>query len=146
VAALFGKKEEDGEGSGAAVAEEIARLEGLALPALAAVVMEKGFGPEGPGGPGKPGTIEAPDLSAPRVRLNEVAAAVTPAYAATSDAREQLRIAALVAEAIQGLELAALLRVTWRGGTEDFVATRRGRGAQERGEVERLVAAALPST
>lgn len=142
---LFGKNDDEAGDGDAAVAVEIARLEALALPALAAEVMEKGFGPDGPGAPGKPGTIEAPEISAPRVRLNEVVMAVTPAYAASSDAREQLRIADLLAEAIQLLELAALLRVTWRGGTEDFMATRRGRAAQERGEVERLAAAAFPS-
>lgn len=146
--ALFGKKEDEADAAGggdAAVATEIARLEGLTLAKLAADVMEKGFGPDGPGAPGKPGTIEAPALSAERVRLGEIVAAVTPAYTATSDAVEQLRISNLVAEAVQALELAALVRVTWRGGTEDLTATRRGRQAQERGEVEQLVAAALPS-
>lgn len=148
MAALFGNKDKEDGGDGAAApatAAEIARLEGLALPSLAAEVMEKAFGPDGPGGPGRPGTIEAPGLSAPRVRLNEIAGAVSSAYTATSDADEQLRIANLVAEGIQALELAALVRVTWRGGTEDFLATRRGRAAQERGEVERLVGGAVPS-
>jgi hypothetical protein len=49
----------------------------------------------------------------------------------------------LVAEGLQALELAALIRVTWRGGTEDFKATRRGREALANGSVERLVAKAL---
>ncbi len=123
--------------------EEVGRLEGLALPELAAEVMAKCFGVGGPGEPGRPGTIEAPGLAGERVRLNDVANAVTPAYAATSDATEQLRIADLVGEGLQALELAALIRVTWRGGTEDFRATRRGRDAQERGEVQRRVEAAL---
>ncbi len=143
--ALFGHKDEGGDGAAAAsgAAEEIARLEALTLPQLAAEVMEKGFGAEGPGGPGKPGTIEAPSLSAERLRLNEVARAVTPALVATNDAAEQLRIGNLVAEALQALELAALVRVDWRGGTEDFKATRRGRSALSSGEVEQLVAGAL---
>jgi hypothetical protein len=146
MAALFGSKQDGGDGAAtAATGTEIAPLEGLDLPSLAAEVMEKAFGPDGPGGPGKPGTIEAPGLSAPRLRLNEIAGTVSSAYTTTSDPDEQLRIANLVAEGIQALELAALVRVTWRGGTEDFVATRRGRAAQESGEVERLVAGAVPS-
>lgn len=148
MAALFGRKDDDrgddADGD-AAVAAEIARLAALPLAELAAEVMAKGFGPDGPGAPGGPGTIEAPALSAERVRLNEVAAAVSPAYTATSDAGEQLRIADLVGEGVQALELAALVRVTWRGGTEDLRATRRGRAAQERGEVAALVTAAVPS-
>jgi hypothetical protein len=145
MAALFGKKSDDGEAqaTGPQAGEEIARLEGLALPDLAAEVMAKCFGPGGPGEPGRPGTIEAPGLADERVRLNDVAGAVSPAYTATSDATEQLRIANLIAEGLQALELAALIRVTWRGGTEDFRATRRGRGGQERGEVQRQVAASL---
>jgi hypothetical protein len=143
--ALFGHKD-DGASEASATSgacEEIARLEALPLPRLAAEVMDKGFGPGGPGAAGRPGTIEAPGSSDERVRLNDIARAVTPAFVATKDAAEQLRIANLVAEGLQALELAALVRVTWRGGTEDFLATRRGRAAQSSAEVEGLVAKAL---
>src|ERR1700755_2037108 len=97
----------------------------LTLPRLAAEVMEKAFGPEGPGAAGRPGTIEAPGVPSERVQLADVARAVTPAFVATNDAAQQVRIGNWVAEGLQALELAALIRVTWRGGTEDFKATRR---------------------
>ncbi len=139
---LFGKRDEEGVPRAAAGPEEIGRLEALPLAELAAEVMARAFGPEGPGAPGRSGTIESPALSAPRLLLNEVAAAVTPAFNASKGA-DQIRVANLVAEGLQALELAALVRVTWRGGSEDFRATRRGRQAQERGEVEALVTAAL---
>jgi hypothetical protein len=122
---------------------EIARLEGLALSQLAAEVMARGFGPDGPGAPGKPGTIEAPSSSAERVRLNDIARVATPAFIASDDAAEQTHIGNLVAEALQALELAALVRVDWRGGTESYFATRRGRKALAGGEVEQLVGLAL---
>lgn len=125
------------------VAAEIARLEGMPLPKLAAEVMEKAFGGQGPGAPGVPGTIEAPSLSAERVRVAEVARVVTPAFVAANDAADQMRIGNLVAEALQALELAALVRVAWRGGTEDYLATRRGRQAAQGGEVEALISRAL---
>src|ERR1700749_221617 len=91
----------------------------LMLPRLAAEGMEKAFGPEGPGAPGRPGTIEAPGVASERVQLADVARAVTPAFLATNDAAEQVRIGNWVAEGLQALELAALIRATWRGGTED---------------------------
>ncbi len=126
-----------------APADEIARLEALSLGALAAEVMDKAFDQGGPGAPGKPGTIEAPGISDERVRLNDVARAVTSALVESDDAAEQIHIGNLVAEGLQALELAALVRVTWRGGTEDFAATRRGRSAQAAGEVAVLVEKAL---
>jgi hypothetical protein len=68
MAALFGnKRDEDGAVAAPSAAEEIARLDALPLPRLAAEVMEKAFAGDGPGAPGKPGTIEAPELSAERV-------------------------------------------------------------------------------
>ena len=143
MAALFGKKEDDSTPGSPPAAEEIARLEGLPLAQLAAEVMDRAFGPNGPGAPGRPGTIEAPGLSDARLRLNDVAGVVTPAFTATSDVTEQLRIANLVAEGLQALELAGLIRVTWRGGTEDFSATRRGRGAQAGGTVGESVSRVL---
>ncbi|MBS1845351.1 MAG: hypothetical protein JST53_13125 [Actinobacteria bacterium] len=142
---LFGKHDDESGApvSGPGAGDEIARLRSLPLARLAAEVMEKAFAGEGPGAPGRPGTIEAPGLSAERVRLPEVARAVTPALAKTSDAGEQLAISDLLAEGIQALDLAGLVMVTWRGGTEDFRATRRGREAQSSGEVETLVGRVL---
>ncbi|MBS1894063.1 MAG: hypothetical protein JST59_22415 [Actinobacteria bacterium] len=77
------------------------------------------------------------------MRLPDVARAVAPVFAQTSDAGEQLAISDLLAEGIHALELAGLVMVTWRGGTEDIRATRRGREAQSSGEVESVVGRVL---
>lgn len=142
MAALFGSKDEP-QATEAPEVAEIARLEALSLPQLAAEVMGKAFGPDGPGAPGRPGTIEMPVTSGERVRLDDVSRAVTPAFLAAGDAAGQIKVANLVAEGLQALELAALVRVTWRGGTEDFKATRRGREALSSASVEQLVARVL---
>ena len=141
MAALFGGKDE--RQAAAPDLADVTRLEGLSLPRLAAEVMGKAFGPEGPGAPGRPGTIEAPVLSNECVLLADIVRAVNPAFLATRDAVEQVRIGNWIAEGLQALELAALIRVTWRGGTENFRATRRGREALAIASVERLVAQTL---
>jgi len=125
----------------AVLAAEIAQLDALPLAQLAVEVMVKGFGPDGPGGPGTPGTIEAPSLDAPPVGLAEIARSVSPAYAGHGVSQElQLRFTTLVAEGLQILENASLVRITWHGGVENYLATRLGRTAVERGAVERVVA------
>jgi hypothetical protein len=141
---LFGKKDEaPAKAAGGDVAQmeaELERLAALPLPELAAEVMSKAFGPDGPGGPGKPGTIEDP-TSSERVRMNEIARAVTPLYAGSGvGSEQQVRLTNLIAEGLQILENAALVRVSWRGGTEDYCATRRGREALERGELPSALA------
>jgi hypothetical protein len=138
---LFGHKDEDTGDDVAALEAEIARVDGLAPARLAAEVMEKGFGADGPGGPGKPGTIEAPASGSERVGVLEITRRFTPAYTGRGVAREQqLRLSQLVEEGLQLLGNAALVRVSWRGGFDDYRATRAGRAALERGEVERAVA------
>jgi hypothetical protein len=146
MAALFGKKDDapgetDAGGDVALMEAELERLAALSLSDLAAEVMTKAFGPDGPGGPGKPGTIEDP-TSSERVRMNEIARAVTPLYAGSGvGSEQQVRLTNLVAEGLQILENAALVRVSWRGGTENYFATRRGRAALERSELSGALAA-----
>lgn len=136
---LFGHNE-DAEDDVAAISTEIERIGSLSLPQLAAEVMIKGFGPDGPGGPGKPGTLEAPVIGAPRVGLSDIAREVSPAYLGRRVGPElQMRLAGLVAEGLQVLQNASLVRVTWNGGQENYLATRLGRAAMERGAVERVV-------
>ncbi len=140
---LFGHKDDpDGAGDpGAAVSAEIERIGSLSLAQLAAEVMAKGFGPGGPGGPGQPGTLEMPAIGAPRVGLNEIARAVSEAWLARGVAPElQMRFTALIAEGLQALEHASLIRITWSGGQENCVATRLGRAAAAAGSVERMLA------
>jgi hypothetical protein len=141
LAAVFGIRE-DLPDSVAAVNAEIDRLSVLRLTDLAAEVMVRGFGPGGPGGPGRPGTLEAPTLTPERVSLNDVARALTPAFTARAAGPEQqVRLSHLVAEALQALEHAMLVRVSWRGGMENYVATRAGRAAVETGAVGGILTA-----
>lgn len=98
------------------------------------------FGPDGPGGPGKPGTLEAPGQTAERVALGEIARVLTPAFPGRDVGPDQtVLLSYLAAEALQALEHAALVRVSWRGGMENYLATRLGRAAVERSAVERVL-------
>jgi hypothetical protein len=107
---------------------------------LAAEVMVKGFGPDGPGGPDKPGTLESPG-GAERVGIQEIARAFTPAFTGDGVGPEQtLRFGAVLAEGLQTLEHASLIRESWRGGLETYIATRLGRRAVEQNAVERALA------
>jgi hypothetical protein len=140
---LFGGKESNPDDI-AAVTAEIDRISSMPLSRLAAEVMARGFGPGGPGGPGKPGTIEALRITlrtAPaHVSEHEIGGAVTPAFNARAATAEQHNwLLYLVAEALQALEHASLVRVTWHGGVQHYIATRRGRLAVERGMVERFL-------
>ena len=126
-------------GDGAVFEAEIERVGGLPLAEVAAEVMAKGFGPDGPGGPGKPGTLESPG-DAQRVGLAELVRAVSPASAGRSvSATQTLRFGFLIAEGLQALEHASLIRVSWRGGFEDYHATRLGRAAVEQNAVGRVL-------
>ena len=70
--------------------------------------------------------------------MSDIARQFTPAYTGRGVGREQtLRFDQLVAEGLQVLENAALVRVTWSGGTAHYVATRLGRAAAQRNAVQR---------
>ena len=119
---------------------EIERVGSLTVAQLGAEAMIKGFGPEGPGGSGKPGTPEAPGLPEVRVGLADIAREFTSAYAGRGvSTAQRTRLDHLIAEGLQALEHASLVRVSWRGGVDDYTATRRGRTAIERGEVQRIL-------
>ena len=128
-----------GQDDVAAMADEIERVGSLAPPSLAVEVMIKGFGPEGPGAPGRPGTIEEP-LGAFRVGLEDIARQFAPTFGGRAVGPEQKkRLMNLIAEGLQILENAALVRVSNRGGYEHYLATRRGRAAVEQHEIERII-------
>jgi hypothetical protein len=148
---LFGHKDEEPpppDEQVAAVEREIERVRALPVTELACEVMDKGFGPDGPGGPGKPGTIENPELLATsdRVTVDVIGQAFTEAVRGRQVGPVlAVELYHLLAEGLQLLELAALIRVQFHSsgvGTLDYVATRRGRTAVERSDVARLVAAA----
>ena len=123
----------------AAMQAEIQRLDALPLNELAAEVMIRGFGPGRPGGPGEPGTIEDP-VGARRIGLEHFAREFTPAFADRGVGPElNKRLMNLIAEGLQILENTALVRVSYRGNSEHWFATRRGRQAVARGELERIL-------
>ena len=130
-----------GAGDAGAVAAEVDRISALPLPALAAEVMMKGFGPGGPGGPGQPGTLEALSSTVlTQVDRTTIGRALTPAFTAKAASREQdAWLRHLVAEALQALEHASLIRVSWRQGSEHYTATRLGRTATDRTTIERIL-------
>jgi hypothetical protein len=148
---LFGHKDEEPpppDEQVAAVERETERVRALPVTDLACEVMDKGFGPDGPGGPGKPGTIENPELvgTFDRVTVEAIGLAFTQAVRGRHVGPVlAVKLSHLLAEGLQLLELAALIRVQFHSsgvGTLDYVATRRGRTAVERSDVARLVAAA----
>ena len=144
LAPFFGNKEDTPGGSvsddTATMNAEIARLDGLSLADLALEAMNRGFGPDGPGGPGKPGTIESPETSE-RLVVLDIARTFTPAFAGKGVTQIQMQqLTTLVAEGLQVLENASLVRVTWRGGMEHYMATRRGRRAVEDGSLAGILA------
>lgn len=122
---------------------EIDRLSSLSLHQLAAEVMQRGFGPGGPGAPGEPGTLESPmTRPVPRNTVGHIAAEFTPAYRSRLVSPDlQLRLAHLVSEGIQLLEHCCLIRpeVHANRGALSYAATRLGRAAVERGEVELIL-------
>jgi hypothetical protein len=144
VAPFFGSRDEimgdSVSDDAAAVDAEIARLDALPLADLAAEAMNKAFGPDGPGGPGKPGTIESPETSSERLVLLDISRSFTPAFAGKGVSQTQMQqLATLVAEGLQVLENASLIRVTCRGGQEHYLATRRGRSALENGALAGII-------
>jgi hypothetical protein len=143
VAPRSGGKEDD-QADVAAFRAEIARVSSLPLAQLAAEVMARGFGPDGPGGPGKPGTVEAPAvLPVPRATADRIAAEFTPAYRSRSvPVQLKVSLGYLIAEGLQVLEHACLVRVQWHHdiGGLDYAATRLGRAALAQSGVERVLA------
>jgi hypothetical protein len=107
---------------------EIARLDAMALEQLATEVMIAGFGPDGPGAPGLPGTVEdvtTTDFS--RVGVNDIARRFSPVLPGRGVSNDLVRtLMNLVAEGLQVLENAALVRVSWQGGQAHYVATAAG--------------------
>ncbi len=145
---LFGGKHDDEDGRPdrddddvTAIQGEIARLEALPLPRLAAEVMALGFGPDGPGAPGNPGTIEDPaTVSFTRVGSTEIARRLTPAFGGRGVGSNLTgRLMNLVAEGLQLLENGAFVRVSWNGGHPHYMATRRGRAALTAGRIDVLL-------
>lgn len=138
--ALFGSRG-DRSAEAAELAAAVERFDQMPLPALAAEVMTKAFGPgaewEDPeeevtvGGPGGAGATVA-----------GIAVAMAPEGSVKgADERTRLRLQRLVAEAVQVLEHAELIRSQVHAGIEslDYTPTRLGRTVLAAGAVAEVL-------
>lgn len=127
---------------------EFERLDALPLKALAAEVMTKGFGPGSPGADDD--AISSGQANADAgPTAEQISFEFVPARGFTfplptpGDFKLRDRIAKLVSEGLQELEHASLVRFQMHTamGHLDWTATRRGRVALQRGEVQNILEA-----
>jgi hypothetical protein len=125
-----------------ALEAEIERLDQLTLPALAAEVMGKAFGPEAEWeDPEEEVTVGGPSDGA-GATVEAVATAMAPDGSTRAvDDRTRLRLQRLVAEAVQELEHASLVRaqIHTAMGALDYTPTRLGRTVLAAGAVAEVV-------
>ena len=128
------------------------RLNALPLIELAAEVMIKGFGPGGPGADDDAITLGQANIhagSTAQIISLELAPdrGFTFPLPTPEDHKLREQIAKLVAEGLQELEHASLVRCQMHTGMGnlDWAATRRGRAALERGEVQSVLQRMRPS-
>ena len=147
---IFGHKDEENderfEQWRRATQAEFERLSALSPVDLATEVMVKGFGPDGPGADDDSITLgQANFNSGPTA--DDISYHFAPDWDSRSpdltseDLMLRGRIAKLVAEGLQELEHASLVRCQLHTdmGYLDWAATRRGRAALERGEVQSML-------
>jgi hypothetical protein len=134
---LFGHKD-DGESGMTALQAEVDRLGSLSLPELAAEVMSKGFAP------GCPGGDESVTVGGPSINAGVTVAALAAEFVSgAADEGLRVRRDRLIAEGVQALEHASLVRAqlhTAMGGL-DYAVTRLGTAAVGRGTVAQVLAA-----
>jgi hypothetical protein len=123
------------------------RLDALPLPELAAEVMIQGFGPGGPGADDDKISLGQANIGA-GPSANDISFEFAPKCPfmlgpTLDDMKLRGQIAKLVAEGLQELEHASLVRCQMHtsSGYLDWAATRRGRAALESGDVERILQA-----
>lgn len=139
--ALFGGRA-DRSAEVDALEAEIERLDRLPLPALAAAVMGKAFGPGAEWeDPEEEATLGGPGAGAGATVVGIAAEMAPDGSTKGADERTRLRLERLVAEGAQALEHAALVRPQSHDGTKglDYTPTRLGRKALAAGAVERVV-------
>lgn len=139
--ALFGSRAERSMEADALEAE-IERLDQLPLPSLAAEVMGRAFGPGAEWeDPEEEVTVEGPSDGA-GATVEAIATAMAPdGTTKWVDDRTRLRLRRLVAEGVQALEHASLVRAqmhTGMGGF-DYTPTRLGRTVLAAGAVAEVV-------
>jgi hypothetical protein len=145
--ALFGGRGDQGTEADELDAE-VERLDRLPLPALAAEVMAKAFGPGAEWeDPEEEVTIGGPNVGA-GATVNGIAAAMAPGGSTKgADEPTRLRLQRLVAEGVQALEHAALIRPQSHTAMEglDYTQTRLGRKVLAAGAVAEVVGGGPPS-
>ncbi|HEX3737471.1 MAG TPA: hypothetical protein VHV53_07995 [Solirubrobacterales bacterium] len=139
--ALFGSRGERSEQAGQLDAE-VERLDRLPLPALAAEVMATAFGPGAEWeDPEEEVTVAGPGAGA-GATVAAIATVMAPG-GSTKDANEpaRLRLHRLVAEGVQALEHAALVRPQLHTAIDgpDYTPTRLGRKVLAAGAVAEVV-------
>jgi hypothetical protein len=139
--ALFGSRG-DRSAEAAELSAEIERFDQLPLSALAAEVMAKAFGP----GAEWEDPEEEATVGGPTARAGATVPAIATALAPDgstkgADERTWQRLQRLVAEAVQALEHAALIRPQMHTTTEglDYTPTRFGRTVLATGAVAEVV-------
>lgn len=139
--ALFGSRADRGMEADALEAE-IERLDQLPLPMLAAEVMGKAFGPGAEWeDPEEEVTVGGPNDGA-GATVEMIATAMAPDGSTRAvDDRARLRLRRLVAEAMQALEHASLIRAQMHSamGGFDYTPTRLGRTVLAAGAVAEVV-------
>lgn len=157
---LFGHKDEEQQDKQKKIEEwrqamqaEIERLNSLPLVELAAEVMVKGFGPGGPGVDDDAISLGQQNANAgPTANDISLEFVSDRGFAFPSPTPDDFnlreRLAKLVAEGLQQLEHASLVRVQMHTamGQLDWAATRRGRAALEGNEVQSILQAAGASS
>jgi hypothetical protein len=139
--ALFGSRA-DRSAEADALEAEIERLDRLTLAALAAEVMGKAFGPGAEWeDPEEEVTVGGPNVGA-GATVEGIATAMAPEGSTRAlDDRARLRLQRLVAEAVQALEHASLIRAQLHAATAgfDYTPTRLGRKVLAAGAVAEVV-------
>jgi hypothetical protein len=147
---MFGNKDEDKkyklEQWQHAMRQEIARLDALPLADVAAEVMNRGFGPGGPGA-----DDDAISAGGRNVNAGPTAADIALRFVpdrgftfpipTAGELKLRRHLARLVAEGLQQLEHASLVRCQMHSemGIFDWSATRHGRAALQRGNVQAIL-------
>jgi hypothetical protein len=139
--ALFGSRA-DRSAEADALEAEIERLDQLPPAGLAAEVMSKAFGPGADWeDPEEEVTVGGPSVGA-GATVEAIATAMAPDGTTKSvDDRARLRLQRLVAEAVQALEHASLIRAQMHTGLGafDYTPTRLGRKALAAGGVAQVL-------
>jgi hypothetical protein len=139
--ALFGGRDDDGV-EGGALSAEVERLDRLPLPELAAEVMAKAFGPGAEWeDPEEEVTVGGPNVGA-GATVAGIAEEMMPGGSTKgADERTRVRLQRLVAEGVQALEHAALIRPQLHTSMNslDYTPTRLGRKVLATGAVAEVV-------